>query len=73
MGEDQTPRHRHTKSVRRFPDNEIGITLGKTEYVMPLSEANELIGLIHAARHSEVLNWAGTGPHASTPGKPDPR
>lgn len=52
--------HRHTKSVRRFPDNEIGITLGGAEYVMPISEANELVGMIYAARHAEPLNWAGT-------------
>jgi hypothetical protein len=51
--------HRHTKSVRRFPDNEIGIKIGATEYVMPISEANELVSMIYAARHAEPLNWAG--------------
>lgn len=57
--------HRHTKSAHRLPDNEIGITLGGTKYVMPISEANELVGMICAARHAEPVNWAGTVPEAS--------
>lgn len=43
---------RHTKSVRWFSRGEIGITIGATEYMMSISEANELIGMIYAARHA---------------------
>ena len=56
-------KHRHTKHARRFPDNEIGITIGETEFVMPVSEAEELIELINAAKESDALNWAGTDKH----------
>ena len=42
---------RHTKRVRRLPDGEIGITIGDTEYAMPASEANELVGMINRVRH----------------------
>ena len=51
--------------VRRFPDNEIGIRINDIEYVMPIATANELIGMINAASHSQSLNWAGTGPEIS--------
>lgn len=42
---------RHTKSARPTLDGEIIIRIGSTEYVMPVSEANDLIGLINNARH----------------------
>jgi hypothetical protein len=47
---------RHTKRVRVIRAGEIGISIGSTEYCMPISEANELIGLINAAKHSEATN-----------------
>lgn len=69
MPDETTVGPRHTKRVRRFPDDEIGITLGGVEYIMPVAEANDLVGLINAARHTEPLNWAGTAPEAETNGR----
>lgn len=48
--------------VRRFPDNEVGIRISGTEYIMPIATANELVGMINAARHAEPLNWSGIAP-----------
>jgi hypothetical protein len=45
--------NRHTKRVRLVRPGYIGITIGEhgTEYVMSISEANDLIGLIYHAKH----------------------
>jgi hypothetical protein len=32
----------------------IGIQIGSTEYVMPVSQANELIGMINRTQHEGV-------------------
>jgi hypothetical protein len=40
----------------------IGIQIGSTEYVMPVSEANELIGMINRTQHEGVERqtaWVG--------------
>lgn len=54
-----TQPHRHTKRVRRFPDNEIGITIGDVEYIMPITEANELVGMINEVRHRDGFRTKG--------------
>lgn len=43
---------RHAKVVRRLSDGELCISIGDNEYVMSVSEANELAGMINAVRRS---------------------
>lgn len=45
---------RYTKQARMVRDGHIGITISGTEYVMPISEAWELIALIYRATHDGV-------------------
>jgi hypothetical protein len=40
--------------ARMVRPGEIGITISETEYVMPVSQANELIGVILRAKHDGV-------------------
>ena len=42
------------KRARMIRPGAIGITISATEYVMPLSEANELMCMINSARHAAI-------------------
>jgi hypothetical protein len=47
MADNQTTvKPRHTVEVREMRDGEIGITIGKTEYVMPKAEATAFSRMI---------------------------
>lgn len=43
---------RHAISVRRLSDGDLCISIGDSEYAMPIDEANELVGMINAVRKS---------------------
>lgn len=49
---------RYQKRVRMVRPGYIGISIGEhdIEYVMPVSEANDLIGLINRAKHDGESN-----------------
>lgn len=51
-------------AARALPGGRIGVTITGTEYALTRAEANELIGMIHGARHERERvpapeNWLG--------------
>ena len=52
--ENQTTRVFPGMRARMLRPGFVGILISATEYVMPLSEANELMCMINAARHSAI-------------------